>query len=147
MDNNITIACKSIMAELKQGQFTKDELESVGLWFHKLTNATDKLLLAMEHPSEESTKENPCDTCLLHDKQYPGENQCSSYVNQQQFNIEEAIRKLQSYQRLEDYGHVGRFLSNEYTEYKETKKFEGEGLMNWCVRLALEALGVKSPEN
>ena len=55
-------------------------------------------------------------------------------------NIKKAIKYLKSHQKLERYGFVGRFLSDEKKEYDRTKERDGEGILNWCVRKALENL-------
>jgi len=55
-------------------------------------------------------------------------------------DIDEVKKWLQSYLRLENHGHAGRLLSEEYKEYRKEDPKPDCNLMTWCVKKALEKL-------
>ena len=55
-------------------------------------------------------------------------------------NKNKAKQYLESFMRLSSYGHVGRFLSPEYQEFKKEKPHPDCDLLTWCVKKALDYL-------
>ena len=59
-------------------------------------------------------------------------------------NIKKAKKYLKSWQRLQHYGQVGRFLSPEAKQFKKEKtenpKFENDDIFTWLIKKALSHL-------
>ena len=60
------------------------------------------------------------------------------------FDVEKAKQYLRSWQRLNRYGMVGKFLSPEIEQFKKEKEknpeFENDNVMTWLIKKALSYL-------
>lgn len=62
-------------------------------------------------------------------------------------DVEKAKDYLKSWQRLDGYGFVGRFLSPEGKQFKkeqeENPEFEHDNIFTWLIKKALECLEIE----